>query len=52
MCRTCDDEIWQDVISGDWYLQIQTDNKDGDDWIFDKIFINFCPQCGKDYRNT
>ena len=54
MCEYCDynsnyNEIFQDGLTGDYYLDIQTSQWDeySDDYIHDKLFINYCPYCGR-----
>lgn len=36
----------------DWYLVVKTHHWDAynDDWFYDRVFINFCPYCGRDLR--
>ena len=53
MCKYCDYNsgdciIFQDMI-GDWYLDHQTGEWDNyeDDFIHDRIYINYCPFCGE-----
>jgi len=55
MCKYCDYnddncEIFQDGASSDWYLNVRTDTWDkyDDDWIYERVFINYCPFCGRD----
>ena len=54
MCEYCDynsnsNEIFQDGLTGDYYLDIQTSQWDeySDDYIHDKLFINYCTYCGR-----
>ena len=58
-CKYCDynsvyNEIYYDPMSDDYYLDIETsewDNYD-DDYIHQKIYINYCPWCGRELRTT
>lgn len=36
----------------DWYLYVQTGHWDdyNDDWDYEKVYIRFCPYCGRDLR--
>ena len=54
MCKYCDYdsadcEIFQDSKTGEWYINHQTSSWDDydDDWIYDYIYINYCPWCGR-----
>jgi len=54
MCRICDPEsslcdIYKDPMSGDFYYDIQTDERDiiDGDYVHLKLFINYCPCCGR-----
>lgn len=53
MCNFCDyssDDcrIFQDMV-GDWYLDHQTGEWDiyEDEFIHDRVYINYCPFCGE-----
>lgn len=53
MCRCCDYNsgdcvIFQDMV-GDWYLDHQTGEWDvcEDEFVHDRIYINYCPFCGE-----
>lgn len=51
MCKYCegdssDREIFIEPMSGDWYLRYKID-EDFDD----KIFVSFCPYCGRKLTN-
>ena len=53
MCRCCDYNssdcaIFQDMV-GEWYLDHQTGEWDiyEDEFVHDKIYINYCPFCGE-----
>lgn len=55
MCDYCNyesdsNEIFQDWKDGSHYLSVQTSQWDNcdDDWVYEKIFINYCPYCGRD----
>ena len=54
MCKYCDYdstdcEIFQDSENKRWYINHQTTSWDDyyDDWIYDHIYINYCPWCGR-----
>lgn len=54
MCDSCNPnsdkrEIFEEYLSHDFYIFHQTGEWDeyGDDWIYDKIYINYCPWCGR-----
>ena len=54
MCQFCDyenksTEIFQDSLTGEWYLDIQTLAWDeiAKDYIHEKLYINYCPYCGR-----
>ena len=54
MCRHCDGEspennIWKDVVSGDWYIEFPVDTDDEEDWLVTYLeeYINYCPYCGR-----
>lgn len=54
MCRFCEGssserEIFIEPMSGDWYMDYRTSEWDNmnDDYIHDKIFISYCPYCGR-----
>lgn len=54
MCEFCDyenanNEIYQDGLTGDWYLDIRTDEWDSynDDFVHQRMYINYCPYCGR-----
>lgn len=52
-CKVCEEKIFIDGLTADWYMDIPSDQWDevGKDWINIRIFINFCYECGRDYRN-
>lgn len=47
------DDIYQDSLTGDWYIHHRTCEWDkyDDDYVYDKIYINYCPWCGKKLIN-
>ena len=54
MCRRCDYNssdcaIFQNPLTGEWYLDHQTGEWDiyEDEFVRDKIYINYCPFCGE-----
>ena len=54
MCEFCDydsvcNEIYQDGLTGDYYLDIETFEWDeyDDDYIHQRLYINYCPYCGR-----
>lgn len=58
MCKYCDYdsdycEIFQDGTDGAWYLDHETGEWDeyDDGFIHDKIYIGYCPYCGRDLEN-
>ena len=53
MCKYCDYEsndceIFQDPLDNSWYLNHETGEWDNynDGFVYDKIYINYCPYCG------
>ena len=59
MCEYCnpdspENEIRQDGLTNEWYLNVDTyiyDNYDKE-YIYRKVYINYCPYCGRDlYKN-
>jgi hypothetical protein len=55
MCECCDyeseyNEIYQDPLDGRYYLDIQTFEWDSydDDYIHQRLYINYCPYCGRE----
>lgn len=55
MCKNCEynsDEccIFQDGLTGDFYYYHRTSQWDSydDDWVYDRIYLNFCPWCGRE----
>lgn len=58
MCKYCDYEsndceIFQDPLDNSWYLDHETGEWDdyNDGFVYDKIYINYCPYCGRDLEN-
>lgn len=58
MCKYCDynsDEccIFVDTLDGNYYYDYQTSEWDDyeDGYIHDKIYISYCPWCGRDLEN-
>lgn len=54
MCKHCDGEspennIWKDVVSGDWYIEFPVDTDNEEDWLVTYLeeYINYCPYCGR-----
>lgn len=55
-CRYCDydspdNQIFETgLVANDWYLDVQTAEYDpvDNDWIHQKVYINYCPWCGRD----
>lgn len=54
MCDYCNYElssceIFIDPLDNSWYINHQTSQWDDydDDWIYDRIYINYCPWCGR-----
>lgn len=52
MCKVCEHDICYDKVEQVWYLVVEESCWDDyhDDFRYQKIPINFCPGCGKDYR--
>ena len=58
MCKYCDYEsndceIFQDPLDNSWYLNHETGEWDNynDGFVYDKIYINYSPYCGRDLEN-
>jgi len=51
-CEVCEKDIWYCEITDSWYLRIEESewNHSIDGFNYQDIGINFCPECGKDYR--
>ena len=58
MCKYCDYEsndceIFRDLLDNTWYLDYETGEWDNynDGFIHEKIYISYCPYCGRDLKN-
>lgn len=54
MCKYCDSNsdrccIWQDSLTNDFYLDIETSEWDeyDDGFVHQREYISYCPYCGK-----
>lgn len=54
MCKYCDYnsdycEIFSEPLTNEYYLDVETFEWDeyDDSYIHQKVYINFCPYCGK-----
>jgi len=49
-CESEDNMIYQDNLTGEWYLELQTGEWDSydDDWIYLREYISYCPYCGRE----
>ncbi|MFS0657503.1 hypothetical protein AB1L07_02595 [Niallia alba] len=52
-CIVCQEEVFLNTQENKWMMRIQNSNWNDyiDDFDYEDIEINFCYQCGKDYRN-
>lgn|GEM_PF-6095010 len=52
-CDVCKNDVWYCEATKRWYLRIEESswNEYIDGFDFQDIPINFCYECGKDYRN-
>lgn len=54
MCKYCDGDSIENIIfinplTNEWYIRLQTNEWDeyGDDFIYLKEYISYCPYCGR-----
>jgi hypothetical protein len=52
-CSTCEELIFFDAYHKRWCMRIENGNRDdrNDGFDFTDVEINFCPTCGRDYRD-
>jgi hypothetical protein len=52
-CKTCEELVFFDAYSKRWCMRVVNGNWDyrNDGFDYTDVDINFCPECGKDYRN-
>lgn len=52
-CHVCDEKIFYDKHDKCWVMRIENYNwnSHSDGYDYNDIAINFCYECGKDYRN-
>lgn len=51
-CRVCEHQIFVDGLTMEWFMDVETNQWDDVEqgWVFMRVYINFCYECGLDYR--
>lgn len=50
-CAKCNGNgnIFKNPMTNEWYLSVQTSvwDRNADDWAYEKVYISYCPFCGR-----